>query len=81
METNEIMANEEVQNATEEIATTASENGFGVGIAIGATIVIAGIEAYKYIVKPFVSKIKAKKEAEETAEVESDCNEVEEDSE
>ena len=79
METNEILTNEEVQNATEELATTASENGVGVGMAIGAAVVLVGAAAYKDIARPLAAKIKAKKEAKETAEVKSDCNEVTED--
>ena len=42
-------------------------------------VVLVGAAAYKYIARPLAAKIKAKKEAKETAEVESDCNKVTED--
>lgn len=68
METNEIMTNEEVVEAVEEIVPASSENGLGIGIAIGATVVLGGVAAYKYIVKPLVAKIKAKKNEQEDSE-------------
>lgn len=61
MDTNEIMTNDEVMEAAEEVVTTNSENGIGVGMAIGAAVVLGGVAAYKYIVKPLVTKIKTKK--------------------
>ena len=61
MDTNEIMVNEEVIEVTEEIATASSGNGIKMAAGIGL-VVLGGVAAYKYIVKPMVVKIKAKKE-------------------
>ena len=61
MDTNEIMVNEEVIEATEEIATASSGNGIKMTAGIGLAV-LGGVVAYKYIVKPMVAKIKAKKE-------------------
>ena len=77
MNENEIMTNEEVVNATEEIATATSENGVGVGMAIGAAAVLVGAAAYKYIAKPLAAKIKAKKEQKATDDVETESETVE----
>lgn len=70
MNENEIKTIEEVVPSTEEITTATSENGVGVGMAIGAAIVLVGAAAYKYIAKPLVAKIKAKKEQEVTGDIE-----------
>ena len=61
MDTNEIMVNEEVIEVTEEIATAGSGNGIKMAAGIGLAV-LGGVVAYKYIVKPMVAKIKAKKE-------------------
>lgn len=70
MNENEIKTIEDVVPSTEEITTATSENGVGVGMAIGAAIVLVGAAAYKYIAKPLVAKIKAKKEQEVTGDIE-----------
>ena len=70
MNENEIKTIEEVVPSTEEITTATSENGVGVGMAIGATIVLVGAAAYKYIAKPLVAKIKAKNEQKVTGDIE-----------
>ena len=70
MNETEIKTIEEVVPSTEEITTVTSENGVGVGMAIGAAIVLVGAAAYKYIAKPLVAKIKAKKEQEVTGDIE-----------
>ena len=72
MNENEIKTIEEVVPSTEEITTATSENGVGVGVgmAIGAAIVLVGAAAYKYIAKPLVAKIKAKKEQKVTGDIE-----------
>lgn len=62
MDTNEIMVNEEVIDTTEEIATASSGKGIKMAAGIIALAVIGGVGAYRYIVKPMVAKIKAKKE-------------------
>lgn len=77
MNENEIMTNEEVVNATEEIATATSENGVGVGMAIGAAVVLVGAAAYKYIAKPLAAKIKAKKEQKAIDDVKTESETVE----
>lgn len=77
MNENEIKTIEEVVPSTEEITTVTSENGVGVGMAIGAAIVFVGAAAYKYIAKPLVAKIKAKKEQEVTDDIEAEPKIVE----
>lgn len=77
MNENEIKTIEEVVPSTEEITTATSENGVGVGMAIGAAIVLVGAAAYKYIAKPLVAKIKAKKEQEVTDDIEAESKIVE----
>ena len=62
MNTNEIMVNEEVIETTEGIAKASSGNGIKMAAGIIALAVLGGIGAYRYIVKPMVAKIKAKKE-------------------
>ena len=52
METNEIMNNEEVMEATTEEVVKASS-----GLAV-----LAGVVIYKYVGKPMIAKIKAQKE-------------------
>ena len=61
MNTNEIMVNEEVIEVTEEIATAGSGNGIKMAAGIGLAV-LGGVVTYKYLVKPMVAKIKAKKE-------------------
>lgn len=61
MDTNEIMVNEEVIEMTEEIATASSGKSFKVAAGIGLTV-LGGFVAYKYVIKPIMAKIKAKKE-------------------
>ena len=70
MNENEVKTIEEIVPSTEEITTVTSENGVGVGMAIGAAIVLVGAAAYKYIAKPLVAKIKSKKEQEVTGDIE-----------
>ena len=70
MDTNEIMNNE----TTEEIVKTSSGKALKVAGGIGLAV-IAGVVAYKYIVKPMVDKRKAEKE--ETAIYEADAVVVE----
>lgn len=60
MNTNELMVNEEVIETTEEIATAGSGKGFKVAAGVGLTV-LGGFVAYKYVIKPVIAKIKAKK--------------------
>lgn len=57
----EIKVNEVIET-TEEIATASSGNGIKMAVGIVALAVLGGVGAYRYIVKPMVAKIKAKKE-------------------
>lgn len=66
MENNEILTNEEVMETTEKIVNASSGKGFKVAAGIGLAV-LAGVVAYKYIGKPLLAKIKAKKE--ETQEI------------
>lgn len=60
MENNEILTNEEVMETTEEIVNASSGKGFKVAAGIGLAV-LAGVVAYKYIGKPLLAKLKAKK--------------------
>lgn len=62
METNEIMTNEEVVDTTEEIVKTSSGSCLKKVAGVGL-VVVAGVIAYKYIAKPMIAKVKAKKDA------------------
>jgi len=53
MDTNEIMANEEVIETTEEL------------VKAGSGKVLAGVLAWQYVAKPVIAKIKAQKEQRE----------------
>lgn len=61
MNNNEFMVNEDVIEVTEEIATAGFGKGFKVAAGVGLTA-LGGFVAYKYVIKPMVAKIKAKKE-------------------
>lgn len=61
METNEIMTNEEVIETTEEIVKTGTGKWLKVAAGVGLAVLVGGL-AYKYVAKPLVAKIKAKKE-------------------
>ena len=70
MNTENIMVNEEVMEATEEIVTTKSGKVFGTVAAVGVAA-LAGLGIYK-AVKAIKAKVKARKEKkiEEMTEVE-----------
>lgn len=63
MDTKEIMVNDEVLEATEEIATTGSSKGLKIAGIVGLSV-LGGIVIYKYVIKPTMAKIRAKKELE-----------------
>ena len=73
MENNEIMSTE-VMEVTEEIATTGPSKGVKIAAGIGLAAVISGL-AYKFVVKPIVAKVKAKKEQQA---LELECTECDE---
>lgn len=60
MDTNEIMNNEVIET-TEEIVKTSSGKALKVAGGVGLAV-IAGVVAYKYIVKPLVDKRRVGKE-------------------
>lgn len=56
----EIMVNEQlIEDTTEEIAT--ASKGLKVAAGVGLAI-FGGVITYKYVIKPVIAKIKAKKE-------------------
>ena len=63
MENNdEIMVTNDEVNEIEEIETTTGvSNGVKIGVGVGLAVLLGGI-AYKYVAKPALAKIKAKKE-------------------
>ena len=63
METKEMTTIEEVMEPTMEIAKATSGQGLKIAAGIGLAVLAGGI-AYKYVAKPFVAKIKAKKAGE-----------------
>lgn len=69
MENNEII-NDEVIEATTDLTTTGLSKGFKVNLGIGLTV-LAGVVTYKYVIKPVVKKIKAKRA--QKAEEEEEC--------
>lgn len=82
MENNEIMF-EEVMDVTEEIADVGSGKSLSAGKVIGVAALVGGAIAlsYKFVAKPVIAKIKAKKEAKnatvevEHTEIVNDCDE------
>lgn len=66
MENNEIMVNEEVMEVAERVDKVDYSN-FKTVIGIGVAGV-GGWLAYKFIVKPMIAKVKAKKENQDTFE-------------
>mgnify|MGYP000923163931 CR=1 FL=1 len=66
MDNNKIMVNEEVMEAT-EIATSGAGKGFKI-VKIAALTALGSVIAYRYVVKPIVAKIKAKKAQNEFEE-------------
>lgn len=88
METNEIMTNEEIKDATEDVIVASSDNGSSIGIMIGVASLagVLSVIAGKYVVAPIIAKIKAKKEqheadSEDEKVIQFDPDSCEEDSE
>lgn len=80
MDANEILTNEEVFEATGEVAEACCGKSFKVTAGIGLAVLAGGL-AYKYIVKPMVAKLKAKKEQEKDDEEDFKVFECEEETE
>ena len=68
MDTKEIMVNDEILEATEEIATTGSSKGLKIAGIVGLSV-LGGMVIYKYVIKPKMAKIRAKKELESESNV------------
>ena len=66
MENNEII-NDEVIEATTDLATTGLSKGFKINLGVGLTV-LAGVVTYKCVIKPVVKKIKAKRAQKAEAE-------------
>ena len=60
MDTKEIMVNDEVLETVEEVATTDSK-WMTIAPIVGLSI-LGGMAIYKYVIKPTMAKIRAKKE-------------------
>lgn len=81
MEANEIMVNEDVMEITEEVTTCTPNKGLKIAAGIGIAALVSAV-AYKFVVKPIVAKVKAKKAEkalEEDSYIVDDCNASEED--
>lgn len=65
MENNEIMYEE--YEVTEEETTTGSGKGLKIAAGVGIATIVGAL-AYKFIAKPVIAKIKAKKEQKALAE-------------
>lgn len=73
---NEIIVNEDVKDIAEEIVETTSKTDFSKVAGIGL-VAVAGVLAYKHIVKPIMAKRKAKKEEESNLHVDDiDAEEI-----
>lgn len=68
METMEIMNDEEVIETTEEILDEDSGNGLKKVVGIGL-VGLVGFAAYRYVAKPIIAKIKARKEQQKENKV------------
>lgn len=80
MDTNEIMANEEVVETAEEIVEVSSGKGFRIAAGIGLAV-LAGVIAYKYVAKPMIAKFKAQRELDQQKIFEEDLEYSENDDE
>ena len=81
METNEIMTNDVVAEATETIVTEVSSNKnlMKTVAKIGGTAIIAGGAlhlSYKYVIKPLIAKFKAKDEQSDATDENGSCEEA-----
>lgn len=57
----QIMVNEEVMEATEDVVTTKSGNAVKAVVGVGV-VALVGRVIYKRVIKPIINKRKAKKE-------------------
>jgi len=58
----------ETNTKIEEVVETATDNKSGFKVAAGVGLVVVGVIAYKYVIKPIVAKIKQKKQTIEVIE-------------
>ena len=71
---NEIMTNEEIFEATEDVTTENSGKGLLTTFVVGGALLV-GVIIYKTVIKPIFTKAKAKKEQQEV--IEADFEEIE----
>lgn len=74
MENENIMNNEEVIEATAELANAGLSKGFKIGIGVGVAVLVGGI-TYKYAVKPMLEKVRAKRAQQEEVVYEGEVTE------
>lgn len=75
MNFNEVMENEVIGDATEEIVKAASGSWFGFGVCVGVAFVAGGFTC-KYVVEPAIAKFKTWQK-EKQAKVEEGIEDVE----
>ncbi len=78
METNEMVMNEEVIGATEEVATSNAGKAVKKAALIGGMIIVGNV-IRKKVIKPVIAKFKARKKAKADAEFEeivADCENI-----
>ena len=68
MDANEIMANEEVMEVTENIVKAGTGKGFKVAAGVGLVAIVGGL-AYKFVIKPAIAKFKSKNDEADYVEV------------
>jgi hypothetical protein len=59
---------DEIMESTEEIGKNSFGESLMTAAGIGAVVVLAGFVAYKYVAKPIIAKVKAKKNEEKITE-------------
>lgn len=74
----EMMNNEIITEAVEEVAKTAkkSDNKFVKGFGFGIGTTIATIAGIKYVLKPLYAKLKTKRSAKNADAINSECDVV-----
>ena len=77
---NEILTNENVVETAEEVIEKVDScKGIKIAAGVGGAVIL-GVIAYKFIVKPMIAKVKAKKDGiiDTQAETDSDSEEADE---
>lgn len=74
--TNEIkLNNEEVIDVAEDMIASGTNNGFAIGVGVGLVTGAVARYAYRHVVKPILTKRKAKKELDDIIEHEENDTE------